>query len=35
MEVSERRLWQELRSGKLGVPFRRQVVLLNRLIVDF
>lgn len=28
-------LWRELRGGKLGLPFRRQVVLANRFIADF
>jgi very-short-patch-repair endonuclease len=32
---SEARLWSALRAGKLGVAFRRQVVLGNRVIVDF
>ena len=32
---SEQLLWQALRSGQLGVPFRRQVVVLPGLIVDF
>ena len=32
---SEQRLWAALRASKLGVPFRRQVVLLNRFIADF
>lgn len=32
---SEARLWDELRGRKLGVQFRRQVVLLDRYIVDF
>jgi very-short-patch-repair endonuclease len=31
----ERALWRELRSGQLGVAFRRQVVLGNRYIADF
>ena len=30
----EQLLWQALRSGQLGVPFRRQVVL-GRYVVDF
>ena len=30
----ERRLWQELRGGRLGVVFRRQVVL-GRYVADF
>jgi very-short-patch-repair endonuclease len=30
----EERLWRALRSGQLGVPFRRQVVIA-RFIVDF
>jgi very-short-patch-repair endonuclease len=30
----EERLWRAFRSGQLGVPFRRQVVL-GRTIVDF
>ena len=32
---SEQRLWLELRGSKLGVPFKRQVVLGGRFIVDF
>jgi very-short-patch-repair endonuclease len=32
---SEARLWEVLRGRKLGVQFRRQVVLLDRYIVDF
>jgi very-short-patch-repair endonuclease len=32
---SEARLWSVLGAGKLGVSFRRQVVLGNRFIVDF
>ncbi|HRG98865.1 MAG TPA: DUF559 domain-containing protein [Polyangiaceae bacterium] len=32
--ASERILWEYLRHGRLGVPFRRQVVL-GRFIVDF
>jgi very-short-patch-repair endonuclease len=32
---TEEILWRELRSSRLGVPFRRQVVLLGRFIVDF
>jgi len=31
----ERALWRELRGGRLGVSFRRQVVLGNRYIADF
>ena len=31
---SEARLWRALRASQLGVPFRRQVVLLG-FIVDF
>ena len=31
----EQLLWHALRSGQLGVPFRRQVVLLPGFIVDF
>jgi very-short-patch-repair endonuclease len=31
----ERRLWQELRGGQLGVVFRRQLVLGERYIADF
>jgi very-short-patch-repair endonuclease len=31
---SEERLWAELRGGRLGVTFRRQVVI-GRYIVDF
>ena len=33
--ASERALWQLLRGGQLGVPFRRQVPLLGFCIVDF
>ena len=32
---SEARLWSALSAGKLGVHFRRQVVLGTRFIVDF
>jgi very-short-patch-repair endonuclease len=32
---SERRLWEALRGRKLGVQFRRQVVIGGRYIVDF
>jgi very-short-patch-repair endonuclease len=32
---SEARLWSALSGGKLGVSFRRQVVLDNHLIGDF
>jgi very-short-patch-repair endonuclease len=32
---SEKVLWAELRQRKLGVEFRRQVVLGNRFIADF
>ena len=32
---SEARLWQALRSRKLGVQFRRQVPLCGRYIADF
>ena len=32
---SEEILWRALRSQNLGVHFRRQVILLNRFIVDF
>src|SRR5688500_18943151 len=32
---SEARLWKALHGRKLGVMFRRQVVLLDRFIVDF
>lgn len=28
-------LWRALRSGKLGIPFRRQVVVFPGFIVDF
>jgi very-short-patch-repair endonuclease len=31
----ERALWRELRGGRLGILFRRQVVLGNRYIADF
>jgi very-short-patch-repair endonuclease len=33
--TSEERLWRELVNSKLGVPFRRQLVIGNRFIVDF
>ena len=33
--ASEARLWSALSAGKLGVAFRRQVVLGNGFIVDF
>ena len=33
--ASEERLWSALSAGRLGVAFRRQVVLGNRFIVDF
>jgi very-short-patch-repair endonuclease len=32
---SEAKLWEALRAGRLGIRFRRQVVLLDRYIVDF
>lgn len=32
---SEARLWSALSARKLGVQFRRQVVLADRFIVDF
>jgi very-short-patch-repair endonuclease len=32
---SEARLWEALCGGRLGVRFRRQVVLLDCYIVDF
>ncbi len=32
---SEERLWQQLRSSKLGVSFRRQAVLGGKYIADF
>ena len=32
---SEARFWEALRGCKLGVPFRRQVPLAGRYIVDF
>ncbi|MBM4362280.1 MAG: DUF559 domain-containing protein [Deltaproteobacteria bacterium] len=32
---SEAALWRELRGGRLGVVFRRQVPLLGRYIADF
>ena len=32
---SEAKLWEALRGRQLGVQFRRQVVLLDRYIVDF
>jgi very-short-patch-repair endonuclease len=35
LTASEARLWSALSAGKLGVNFRRQVVLGNRFIVDF
>ncbi len=31
----ERRLWQALRGGRLGIVFRRQVVLGQRYVADF
>jgi len=31
----ERVLWRALRGSRLGVPFRRQVVIDNRYIADF
>ena len=31
----EQVLWGAIRSGKLGVPFRRQVVIGHSFIVDF
>ena len=31
----ERRLWQELRAEKLGVVFRRQLVIGQRYVADF
>lgn len=35
MTASEAVLWEQLRGGRLGVAFRRQVVLCDRFIVDF
>jgi hypothetical protein len=35
VQEPERALWRELRGGRLGVPFRRQVVLGNPYIADF
>jgi very-short-patch-repair endonuclease len=32
---SEQKLWAELRGGRLGVQFRRQVVVGSRFIADF
>jgi len=32
---SEKKLWNELRAGKLGVVFRRQVLVGGRFIADF
>jgi very-short-patch-repair endonuclease len=32
---SEAQLWEALRGERLGIRFRRQVVLLDRYIVDF
>ena len=32
---SEARLWSQLRCRRLGVQFRRQVVVAERFIVDF
>jgi very-short-patch-repair endonuclease len=32
---SEAILWQAIRAGKLGTPFRRQVVLAGHYIADF
>jgi very-short-patch-repair endonuclease len=34
MTPAERRLWQEVRAGKLGVRFRRQQIIAG-FIVDF
>jgi very-short-patch-repair endonuclease len=33
--MPEQALWRGLRGGRLGVSFRRQLVLGNRYIVDF
>jgi very-short-patch-repair endonuclease len=33
--LSEAKLWAELSGGKLGVAFRRQVLVGHRFIVDF
>jgi len=33
--LSERKLWQALAAGQLGVSFRRQVPLGGRFIADF
>jgi very-short-patch-repair endonuclease len=33
--LSEAKLWAELSGGALGVPFRRQVPVGHRYIVDF
>jgi very-short-patch-repair endonuclease len=35
VQEPERALWRELRGGRLGVSFRRQVVLGSRYIADF
>jgi len=35
LSPAEARLWQAIRAGKLGVQFRRQVVLADRYIADF
>jgi very-short-patch-repair endonuclease len=35
LSPAEARLWQAIRAGKLGVQFRRQVVLGDRYIADF
>ncbi|RYZ03204.1 MAG: DUF559 domain-containing protein [Myxococcales bacterium] len=32
---SEGKMWEALRGGRVGIRFRRQVVLLDRYIVDF
>jgi very-short-patch-repair endonuclease len=35
LNPAEAALWAELNAGKLGVMFRRQVVVLGRYIADF
>jgi very-short-patch-repair endonuclease len=35
LNPAEAALWAELNAGKLGVVFRRQVVVLGRYIADF
>ena len=35
LNPAEAALWAELKAGRLGVVFRRQVVVLGRYIADF